>query len=238
MTTGWKVVDKNPVSQEIYDYLKSELRKKNKGRVFDFFNFLKDSVKDRTVLDIGVVEHDVSHIESETWKHQFIKKWSKYVVGVDILEDEVAYLVKKGFDVVVADATSEIDLGRKFERVIIGDVIEHVDNPVALLKFAARHLDDNGLVIVSTPNPFFLRFIWRNLKEETFIANAEHVSWITPSMALEIARRASLELKDYWLLQSDGETFLKKIFHKLRSLFMKNAEFFTSSFIYVFKLQK
>ena len=54
----------------------------------------------------------------------------------------------KGFDFRHVDATSDVDLGDRFDRVFIGDVIEHVNDPVALLNFAKRHLQPNGRILV------------------------------------------------------------------------------------------
>ena len=48
---------------------------------------------------------------------------------------------------------------RDLRRVVIGDVIEHVNNPVRLLQFARRHLAPDGLVLVSTPNPYWIKHV-------------------------------------------------------------------------------
>jgi 2-polyprenyl-3-methyl-5-hydroxy-6-metoxy-1,4-benzoquinol methylase len=59
---------------------------------------------------------------------------------LDILAPLVEELRGRGFNVRCVDATSDADLGERFEIVFAGDVIEHVDNAVALLRFAGRHL--------------------------------------------------------------------------------------------------
>lgn len=98
------------------------------------------------------------------------------------------------------DATSKKNIGRLFDVVIIGDVIEHVSNPVALLEFSKRHLKKNGKIYVSTPNPYFYSFIINVLKNREIIAHPEHTCWVTPTNALEIGRRANLKLKKYYML--------------------------------------
>lgn len=235
MKHNWTKISKNPVSQEVHTFLLNTLKQRRGERIFDFMTFLLSSVKEQTVLDIGIVEHDITHIESPNWKHKRIKEVAKKVVGVDILSEEVVVLQKRGFNVVEVDATSDTDLGLRFDRVFIGDVIEHVDNPINLLKFATRHLNDDGLILVTTPNPFWFRFIWRNFLEGTFIANAEHISWVTPSLALEIGRRANLELHEYRLLQSHGGSPLKRAVHKIRDIFWADSELFTAGFCYIYK---
>jgi len=234
MYVDWTKISNNPVSQEVHNFLLQELKRKKKGRIFNSRVFLRSFVEGQTVLDIGCVEHDITHMESKTWRHKYIQEFAKYVLGIDILSKEVAILQEKGFNIKETDATSDVNLGEKFNRVVIGDVIEHVDNPVALLRFAVRHLNDDGLILVTTPNPYFLRLIWRNFKEGTVIANAEHISWLTPSLALEIARRANIELKEYWLLQSHGNSLIKKSLHKVRDIFMADSELFTPAFCYIY----
>jgi 2-polyprenyl-3-methyl-5-hydroxy-6-metoxy-1,4-benzoquinol methylase len=233
MTSNWTKISKNPVSQEVLSFLYNELKQRRGERIFDFMEYLRGFVAERTVLDIGVVEHDVTHIESSNWKHKKIKEFAKEVMGVDILSEEVALLQKRGFNVVEVDATSDTDLGLRFDRVFIGDVIEHVDNPINLLKFAARHLKNDGLILVTTPNPFC--FFRRGLMEGTIIANAEHVCSVSPCNAIEIGRRAELELHEYRLLQSRGVRWTGRTFTKLRDVFWADSEFFSGGFCYIFK---
>ena len=74
-------------------------------------------------------------------------------VGVDVIEELVAELNARGFNVACVDATSEHDLGERFEIVFIGDVLEHVNDPSRLLAFGARHLAPEGRIYATTPNP-------------------------------------------------------------------------------------
>ena len=157
-------------------------------------------------------------------------------VGIDIIESAVNSLRKRGHDVRLCDATSDVDLEERFERVVIGDVIEHVDNPVALLRFAARHLEDGGSIMCTTPNPFYIGNILQTIRDGTYIANAEHITWITPSMGLELAYRSGLSLHSYWHASGEGHTFFRKIlisFLKMTNLV--KSELFARSFVYIFE---
>ncbi len=234
MKADWTKISENPVAPDVHQFLLKGLAGKKAGRVFDFMSFLRSFVEGKSVLDIGVVEHDVSHIESDRWKHRQIKQWASSALGVDIQRKGVELLKERGFDVLHLDATSDTDIGRRFERIVIGDVIEHVDNPVRLLQFARRHLADGGCIFVSTPNPYWLGFIARVLREGTLIANAEHISWVTPSMAIEIGRRAGLDIEEYWLLQSHGGKWWTKALHRGRDLFFADSELFSVAFFYIY----
>lgn len=235
MQVDWTQISKNPISPEVQSALGRELRLRNRGSVSDYSAFLRDFVQGHTVLDIGVVEHDLSFTRSENWKHRHIQGWSRSVLGVDILEEEVEILRGQGFNIVCADATSDRDLGERFERVVIGDVIEHVENPVNLLRFCARHVSDEGLILVRTPNPYWYRFIYNHVRDDSFVPNSEHIAWISPFNALEIGRRAGLELKDYWMFQTFTSTPVNRALKFIRDRFMPRSSLFTSAYLYVFQ---
>jgi len=231
----WREISQNPVDSSVHEFLLNYLKQAKEIIDFNEFEFLKKFVDGRSVLDIGVVEHDITHINSDGWKHRKIKKWANKVIGIDILEEEVDILNGMGFDVRLIDATSSSDLGERFERVVIGDVIEHVSNPVNLLEFASRHLTEDGVIMVSTPNPFNYLFINRVIKEGTFIANAEHISWITPTMAMEIANRAGVRLKSYHPFIGKPKSIVKRLLKKILAFVMReDNEIYASSYVYLF----
>lgn len=211
-------------SKKVYNFL-------IKKRVINYHGNLKNWVVNqmvgKNVLDIGVCEHDLAHMNLDGWAHGRICKVAKSCVGVDILSDLVDETNKRGYNVVCMDATSDNYLGKKFDVVNIGDVIEHVDNPVKLIKFAKRHLKKNGKIYVCTPNPYFAKTFLTLFTKGTVVANLEHVSWITPSLALEISRRAGAKFENYYV--SHPNLKIKKYL-----LWFLPIEFKTATFVYVF----
>jgi len=142
-----------------------------------------------------------------------------YCLGVDILAAEVERLRPDGYSVRFTDATSDDDLGERFDVVFIGDVIEHVDNPVRLLAFGRRHLLPKGVMLAAMPNPFSRKFFRRFSREGTMVTNLDHVAWITPSMALELGRRAGLELRCYHLAKRLPANLLARAARELGRMF-------------------
>lgn len=167
----------------------------------DLLGYICARTKAKQVLDIGVVSHSASYFDDHGWRHGRICQVAARCIGVDILEPLVRQLNERGFDVRAVDATSEIDLGERFEIVFIGDTVEHVDNPVALLRFARRHLAQDGRILVSTPNPFSRKFYRRFRRVGIPLANLDHCAWFTPTTALELGRRAGLNLVAYHLVK-------------------------------------
>jgi len=170
----------------------------------DLLQFIERLVAGKSVLDIGVAAHAERYLSQPEWRHGRIAKRARRCLGVDIIEPLVAELKQRGFDVVCADATSDRDLGERFDMVFIGDVLEHVTDATRLLRFAARHLGDSGRVFATTPNPFSRKFYRGFRRDGTAIVNLDHVCWITPTQALEIGRRADLNLVAYHLVKKFG----------------------------------
>lgn len=167
----------------------------------DLLGHIEHLVRGKRVLDIGVVSHSARYFDLPDWRHGRIHKAASYCVGIDILEPLVNELNARGFNVRCMDATSEADLGERFDVVFIGDVIEHVDNAVLLLKFAARHLAPGGRLYVTTPNPFSRKFFRQFKRDGVMVTNLDHIAWISPTQAMELARRAGIALAAYHLVK-------------------------------------
>jgi 2-polyprenyl-3-methyl-5-hydroxy-6-metoxy-1,4-benzoquinol methylase len=190
----WRSLTENPVDLHVYASVRKQLVTKTEAMQGGFTRLL-EMFSGKDVLDIGVAEHDLTHYANkETWKHGMIKSVASTCLGVDILQPMVNRLNQDGYECLCVDATSDVDIGKRFNYVHIGDVIEHVSDPIKLIRFAARHLAQNGEIVVTTPNPYFYQNIIRVVREGMLIANFEHVTWIGESMALEIAHRADVEL--------------------------------------------
>lgn len=204
-TPDWTKITDDPndpqAKKAIRDWLLDIRRLHTDTNLHDYIVGL---AKGKRVLDIGVVSHSARYFEQPGWRHGAIRQVAAYCLGIDILEALVTELQARGFNVRCVDATSEIDIGERFDLVFIGDVIEHVNNPVLLLQFAARHLLPSGKIFAVTPNPFSRKFYRQFLRDGVPIVNLDHVSWITPTQALEIGRRAGVRLTAYHLVKKNS----------------------------------
>lgn len=231
----WRQISAEPNAEEVRRHIRSRLFQIRQNRVENAEAFLIELVTGRTVLDIGVVGHVIERSNAPDWKHGIIKRHAKRLVGVDILKEAVDHLNDRGYDVRLIDATGETDLGERFDCVVIGDVIEHVDNAVKLLRFAARHLAPGGRIMCTTPNPFYIGFQGEILREGMVIANAEHVSWISPSNAMELAHRAGVELVAFHHFGGSGNTWLRRMLISLvKATRLIKFESFSLAYIYIF----
>lgn len=97
----------------------------------------------KTVLHVGCCDHvEVldDKIANASWLHGEIGKVASDLVGIDINADHIARLSKRGVEgIYAADITNlesipKVVSEKDFEVVLVGEVIEHIDNPVAFLK--------------------------------------------------------------------------------------------------------
>ncbi len=198
----WTKLSDDPNDSETKQLVKRSLLAARRVHMdHDLTNYVLEAAAGKRVLDIGIVSHTANYISDPNWRHAKIRDVAAHCLGIDILEDLVGDLKSKGYNVRCVDATSEADLGERFDLVFAGDVIEHVDNAVALLRFAKRHLGPDGRLLVTTPNPFSRKFFRRFRREGVAMINLDHVTWLTPTMALELGRRAGLALHAYHLVK-------------------------------------
>lgn len=203
----------------------------------DLMDYVLGRLAGKRVLDIGIVAHTMDYVARDNWRHGHIVKRASYCLGIDILRGEVEKLKADGYNVRIADATSDEDLGERFEAVFIGDVVEHVENPARLLRFAARHLAPEGFILASTPNPFSRKFFRQFKRDGTMVNNLDHVGWITPSMALELGRRAGVELRAYHLAKRMPSSPVVRMLRKL-TRGLSPAEFPFPDYLYEYALAR
>lgn len=192
----WTQLGKDPNGHEPARRVSAFLKQISRGYEGDRPKLVCEACRGKRVLDIGAGEHSTDYF-NEAWEHAIYKKFASQIVAVEIDAELCAFYNEKGFDFRCVDATSPVDLGERFDFIYCGDVIEHVENAVALVKFISRHLTPGATCMVVTPNPMNARF--RNVAKANgdffFISNLEHVSWVGPTHMLEILRRSGEPLE-------------------------------------------
>lgn len=113
------------------------------------------------MLDLGCVKRSWKSALADDWIHADIRRYAKEVTGLDIKMRDVEKLNEMGYSVVCADAQC-FDLNTKFDVIFAGELIEHLDNVNDFLKSCRKHMRDDSLLVLTTPNCFGLRpSFWR-----------------------------------------------------------------------------
>lgn len=79
------------------------------------------------------------------------KGWS--TVGIEFSVDTAKTAAEKYNLNVIQGTTEQIDLGEEeFDVIVLRDLIEHVKNPLKTMSFVNKHLKNDGIVFITTPN--------------------------------------------------------------------------------------
>jgi SAM-dependent methyltransferase len=136
--------------------------------------------KGKSVLDIGCVNHNIDNTILGNWLHENILHVADKVLGVDLLEDEIAELKKQGYDVLAADVSKPLGINETFDVVVVGNLIEHLSNFDGLMLNIEKLLHPKGKLLISTANPFYREQYFYSAFKNDILVNAEHTCWIDP----------------------------------------------------------
>jgi len=131
----------------------------------------------KKVLDIGIVGINEKSQESDDWLHGKIKKVASELVGIDIDKKSIDILAAKGYNVKYADC-EDFNLNDKFEVIVAGELIEHLNNVGKFLESVKRHMNNESLFVLTTPNSVsfynFANMLWFGRLP---CNNKEHTHW-------------------------------------------------------------
>ena len=180
------------------------------------FSAIEPHISGKTVLDIGCVDArpDGKKKYESTGLHRFLNEHASQVIGVDTDQDGVRQMNKDGYNVIEANA-EDMNLGRQFDCIVAGEVIEHLSNQGLFLQNMKRHLLENGALIITAPNAFGILNFWRILSKNKIKVHAEHTCWYDPITIEQLLRRYSFEIEEIFFTNK-SKWYLKKYFYKLK----------------------
>ena len=183
-------------------------------------NTILESVIGPRVLDIGYVGQMLRKGASN-WLHDKLIHKGYDAWGIDISKDDVENDTKLGYPNLFVMNAENLDLPVRFNTIIAGEIIEHVNNPGKFLEKAYEHLEIGGRLILSTPQPFALLYILYALyKYPKTCPTTEHTIWFCPQTFRELAQRYNFREKAF-ILEEDYEPNLKSIPYTLTITFIR-----------------
>jgi 2-polyprenyl-3-methyl-5-hydroxy-6-metoxy-1,4-benzoquinol methylase len=174
--------------------------------ITDRFPVIEKFIKGVSVMDLGCVDsRKARHNAEERFEykanllHKRVAEANPDTLGVDIDPEGAAVLNKQGYHVIVADVET-MDLGKQFDTIIAGEIIEHLENPGLFLRNMHKHLKPGGVIIVSTPNPFYAGSAWKIWRYGKPAVHEEHMGWQDPTTLSQLLKRRGFEpFEGYWI---------------------------------------
>jgi hypothetical protein len=210
-------------------------------------SFVCSLAKGKKIIHLGCLDHLPlidSKIASGQWLHKELTACAAKCVGIDI-DTEVAEYVRSshGFDnIILGDFTTvripEI-MSEKWDFAVLGELLEHIDNPVdylcAIQKNYAGVIDR---IIITVPNAW-TQTTMKMANRSSEVINSDHRYWFTPYTLAKVIVRAGMEVDEVYFANRVPLSFLglvkNKIF-KILGLKMKFNYTYASSLVAVARL--
>jgi SAM-dependent methyltransferase len=210
------------VREENAVHLKRTMKQRESSIVLSRADQIIAHVKGPWVLDIGCAGH-VPEPDSPYWIHGILRNSFPHVVGIDIKETSVRQLIDLGYQNIYTQNAESFDLPYKFDTIVAGEVIEHLNNPALFLERMKAHLAPGGSAIITTPYPFSaIFFLYALFKFPKTCQNIEHTFWFCPTTFKELAQRVGLRMIHWELIHDyrfDNPSLRYRAFVKFIFLF-------------------
>ena len=175
------------------------------GSLRDRFDVVSPLITGKSVLDVGCA----SRYRKPDWMHGLLREQVPDLVGIDIDEGVIRKLQGQGFNVRLADAQN-FDLGRTFDTVFAGELIEHLGNVEGFLSSVRRHLEPGGQLVLTTPNAFYVgNFVYRWGGHGQ--VHPEHTCWFCEDTLRQVIERNDFARVEISFTGHTSPTRLRKV---------------------------
>ena len=190
----------------------------------DRLSVIEHYARTGSVLDLGCVDarnaresadKRIEHKPNLLFKR--LCEINNKTLGIDIDPVGVQTLRGMGYSVECADVET-MELGRQFDTVVAGELIEHLESPGRFLRNIRRHIKPDGTLIISTPNPFYCAQVWKIWRYGMPAVHEDHVNWQDPITLKALLGRTGFDLVEgYWV--QPRTSFLKTWKRRFRGYF-------------------
>ncbi|MFZ6011352.1 MAG: methyltransferase domain-containing protein [Bacteroidota bacterium] len=163
--------------------------------------FLRDLVKGKYVIHLGCLDHLPlidDKIKRGQWLHKEITESAKKCIGIDIDKEANDHVQSKyKFDnILIGDFTTTRFpqvVNEQWDYAVLGELLEHIDNPVAFLEAIRKNYSGCLRSLVITVPNAWTRHTMKMAKRSAEIINSDHRYWFTPYTLAKVIIQAGMQ---------------------------------------------
>ena len=168
--------------------------------------YIVEKIKGPRVLDIGAAS-GLPDPSRDNWLHGHIKRKFPETVGIDLHGENVKTLRGLGWTDIIEGNAETYRPAERFDTIVAGELIEHLDSPVRFLQNVRPLLAEHGVLILSTPNPFCLLHIGFALRHcPRTCVHPAHTLWFCPTTLAQLASRAGYDTRSSKFVMNLGKS--------------------------------
>jgi hypothetical protein len=197
------------LDNEILEYLEGAKFSNALKIKYDYYQPISDRIsllcnlaKNKNVLHLGCLDHLPlidSKISQNKWLHKELTRVASKCLGVDINEEAKKHVEEQhGFlNIILGDFTKEMlpeITSERWDFAVLGELLEHIDNPVSYLKsIRESYAQCIRQLVITVPNAW-TQTTMRMASASSELINSDHRYWFTPYTLSHVLMRAGLKL--------------------------------------------
>jgi hypothetical protein len=199
----------------------------------DRVTFLTDLAKGKSVIHLGCLDHlplIEEKIKRRQWLHKELTEVASQCIGIDVdLKTRDFVAEKFGFkNIVISDFVKETIpevSSRKWDYAILGELLEHIDNPVDFLKSIKKNYSGSiNQIVITVPNAW-TQASFRMASQSIEVINSDHRYWFTPYTLAKLMYHAGIDVKEIYFANRIKLTYPELIYKKLSTFIGKKPEY-------------
>lgn len=192
----------------------------------------------KRVLHIGCADHLPlinQKMEQGKWLHALLRNVADECTGIDINAEAVEFMsdtlkIPDIYHVDITNGLPEKLRERKWDLVIMGEILEHIDNPVHFLQQLKTHLQQHASQLVITVPNSFNRLIMNDININTEDINSDHMYHFTPYTLARVVYKSGFATFELLFADRVALPFLQKISNRLKKIFGLKRSFTSNYF--------
>ena len=170
--------------------------------IVDRVSYILERCRGRRVLHLGCTDWPYTQhkLANGALLHAMIAQRATSLVGVDADREGVDWLQGNGYPRTYLDNVEGFShpavLGEKYDLIVAGEIIEHLENPGLFLRSVQQLMGPTTELVITTINAYcFFRFIYYLFKEER--VHPDHNYYFSPLVLRKLITRCGLEVVDF-----------------------------------------